>query len=238
MAIQEKIDEKIYCKACEQKTNHGYLIKHSVDGDDEEFQFEEHFYIIQCLGCDTIAFLREYGDETMLDYDEDGDWVYYTEKSVYPEEPAKLSEYKEIRREIKEFEKVPSLINDLYNQVVSSYNSRHYLLCAVGLRMIVEGVCKELDVKEGFTLNEHGEKVRDKQGNETTRANLEGKINGLQTAGVITNKQSEILHQIRLFGNITAHELKVPRRTAVKSGLEIIENVLHNIFDLEKYSLV
>ncbi|MGE7667403.1 DUF4145 domain-containing protein [Ureibacillus composti] len=240
MEIKGKIEEKIYCRTCGRKTNNGYLLKHTESYTDHEtgFAYSDDYFITKCLGCDTVAFYREYGDTEMLDYNPEGDWGYYIDKYRYPEQPTTSLEVKEVQYEKKEFEKVPDLILDLYNEVVSSFNLKHFLLCAVGLRMIIEGICKELNVTDGFILDEDGQKKTDSNGQDILRGNLEGKINGLQSRGIITTKQSEVLHQVRLLGNVTAHELKVPRKKTVKLGLEIIENVLHNIFDLETFSLL
>lgn len=103
--------------------------------------------------------------------------------------------------------------------------------------MIVEAVCNELGVTEGFLLDEEGKMKTDKNGEELLRCNLEGKINGLQTKKVITPKQAETLQQIRHLGNVSAHELEVPKKSTIKLGLDIIENMLLNIFDLDKFKL-
>ncbi|WP_420542192.1 DUF4145 domain-containing protein [Sporosarcina ureae] len=66
----------------------------------------------------------------------------------------------------------------------------------------------------------------------------EGKINGLQTYGVIVWKQAGTLHQIRHPGNVLAHELQVPRRNTIRNGLVIIENWITNIFELDNIKLV
>ncbi|KAA0958275.1 DUF4145 domain-containing protein [Planococcus sp. ANT_H30] len=236
--MEGNIEKKIYCASCNKRTNHGYILKH-VDSSEHPFdiQWIESFFITQCLGCDTKGFLREYGDEQMFDYDEYGDMVRVTDYYVYPEEPKNEKGEKVPIRDVKTFTHVPELIEILYVQVVSSFNSSHYLLCAVGLRMIVEGVCKELNVSNGFLLNEDGTKKVNKSGKEIESGSLEGKINGLKDKEIIVQNQAKILQQIRLLGNVSAHELKIPRKKTIGSGIDIIENILHNIFDLDKYDL-
>lgn len=240
LEVKGKISERLYCDTCKRKTNQGFVEKYVDSGVDEEngISWNDEYYITICLGCDNIAFFREYGDSEMIAYYNGVDQIYYTNKYRYPEEPNVHEENILIVYSPKTFDKVPSLISDLYEDVVASFNSRRYQLCAVGLRMIVEGICKELGVTEGFTLDSSGNIKVNKSGDPIMRDNLEGKINGLQTLGVTVSKHSEILHQVRLLGNLSAHELKVPRRKTVELGLEIIENILHNIFDLEKYTLV
>ncbi|XBO86715.1 hypothetical protein AAGG52_04700 [Bacillus licheniformis] len=67
LIIMSKIEEKVYCRHCKTKTNHqivinghGHELKHTLtqlDYDEEiDFQFFEEYAIVQCMGCDTIAF--------------------------------------------------------------------------------------------------------------------------------------------------------------------------------------
>lgn len=240
MTLEGKIRKKLYCRYCNKKTNHGYLLKHreySTGHEEWGVAFEDQYFITQCLGCDTIAFLREYGDEDMVLVDDYGQLETYTDLYVYPEEPVKTPDIREMLHPVREFRNAPELIEMLYSQVVSSYNSRHYLLCAVGLRMIIEGVCKELGVTEGFLFDKQGQMKLDKQGTVIIRNNLEGKINGLQANGIIVQNHAAILHQIRELGNVSAHELEVPKKSTIRVGIEIIENMLHNIFDLENFKI-
>lgn len=92
MDIKGEIDVKIYCSKCKQSTNHGYIEKHEINSSqfpDLDFGFSDCYYISKCLGCDNIAFFREYGDEDMIEGDRYGRPVMYTHKYVYPEEPVK-----------------------------------------------------------------------------------------------------------------------------------------------------
>ncbi|GEN83643.1 hypothetical protein SLU01_19550 [Sporosarcina luteola] len=237
----KKIGQKLYCRMCKQETNHKYIYKHSrsnLDFGEWDYQWFEDYFITQCLGCDTNAFLREYGAEDMQEMDEFEQLVNYTKKYVYPEKPIAPSVKNELLHPAKDFENAPESIAELYKQLVSTLNSRHYLLCAVGLRMIVEAVCKETGVTEGIIYDDLGEKRYDKHGDELIRSNLEGKINGLQTKGFIVEKQAKTLHQIRHLGNVSAHELEIPKRSTIIDGIEIIENMIINIFELDKYQLM
>lgn len=238
MSLTSTIPEKLYCSVCKRKTNHRYLQKDEERGY-EDLQWEENFYITRCLGCDTRAFLKEYSDETMYDYDHyTNQMVVAYERTVYPEEPINFAEKTEQLLEIRTFTNVPEFIEMLYSQVVFSYNMKHYLLCAVGLRMIVEAICKELNVEKGklYILENCSTKINP-DGTFIFRKNLEGKINALYDLGVLVWKQTIILHQIRDLGNISAHELVVPKRSTIRSGILVIENILHNIFELDGFQI-
>lgn len=232
------IEEKLYCYNCKRKTNHCYLQKEE-ERDIEDFFWSQTFYITKCLGCDNIAFLKEYSDESMKEYNpQNNQYEQYADRTVYPEEPLSLPDKRESDMEIRDFTSVPELIDMLYSQVVASFNLRHYLLCAIGLRMILEAICKELELTEGNLYDLHsGARRINSDGASISRATLEGKINSLYETGVIVWKQTLILHQIRDLGNATAHELEVPKRSTIRSGIEVIENVLHHIFELDKIQL-
>lgn len=123
MEIKGKVNEKLYCNICKRKTNQGYLEKYVETGADEDtgISYNDEYYITVCLGCDNIAFFREYGDSEMVDYYDGVDQIYYTNKQRYPEEPNVLEDiYGLLVYSPKTFDKVPSVISDLYEDVVAS----------------------------------------------------------------------------------------------------------------------
>ena len=193
--------------------------------------------IIQCLGCDKISFASEYSDETMNFLGEDGEWVNAEViYNSYPEPPERTFKSRFPNHEERKFENIPDLIQMLYTQIVTAFNTSSYLLTAVGLRMLIEGICKDLNITEGYILIEDGTKAI-KNGAEVRNKKLVGKVNGLVENGIIVQKQAEILHQIREFGNSIVHELIVPKRKTILLALEVSENMIYNIYELEKYSI-
>ncbi|WP_342471972.1 DUF4145 domain-containing protein [Metasolibacillus sp. FSL H7-0170] len=65
------------------------------------------------------------------------------------------------------------------------------------------------------------------------RQNLEGKINGLFTGGILTKNQTDILHSIRDIGNESAHELVAPSKSTLEKVLELIEFMFITIYELK-----
>lgn len=236
----ETIRGKLYCRTCKRKNNHKCLkvyIESSAQYEDPDFNFTDEHYIIQCLGCDTIAFFREYHDEGMVDYYEDGRVEHSTDKWVYPEEPNDdtlgLFIY-----EKRKMSYCPKKIFTLYTQVIDALNMAHYLLSAVGLRMIVESICNELDIAQGPRMDGKGIPVKNKDGEDVIIKNLEGKINQLKMQGKISEAQMFVLHEIRQLGNVSAHELTVPEHTIVLKGIGVVEHCLIDIFEHPKLILV
>lgn len=228
----EKLPEKVYCRRCGQKTNHLILTDHSIYSEDDNYEWSDSFYVVQCLGCDTLSFVREEWNEGMQQPNGDGEWNYFSMLHVYPEPPMPISRGS---KTINEFYNVPEFLSGLYSQVVNSFNSQSFILCAIGLRSIIEGICKHLKVTEGYALDSSGNKRVNKQGNEIRSKTLEGKINGLVEQGLIVKKQAEVLHEIRHLGNYAVHEVDAPTKKTLRFAIDIIEIVFTNIFDLDNY---
>ncbi len=226
-----KLEEKVYCRNCKNSTNHEVLnsyIDKSIP--DDEFQWLDAYHIVRCLGCDTISFVREYGDEDQWEYNNYGERGWFNTYTVYPEKP---SEDIKIIIPIEE-KKFSNLSNNknlslLYQQVIQAYNTLSFLLCAVGLRTLVEAICKNENVTGGMTADKGGKMVR--------KTNLQGKINGLVEKGLITQSQSEVLHQIRELGNYAVHEIVQPSKGTLIKGIEVIEHILKQIYEFGEYKI-
>lgn len=237
MDVKGKIENKIYCSLCKVKTNHGYVEKYEINSSqfpEIDFGFSDEYYITKCLGCDSIAFFREYADEdTFNRFGEP-----YSEFYVYPEEPRspdkKIFVYK---YNIKKYDNVPDIIQELYGQVVSCFENEHYLLAAVGLRMIIEGFCNDQEINEGYILDEEGNKVQNKENEEIKSTSLNGRINGMEENRLITPVSAKILHQIRDLGNATAHELEIPKRSTIKRGLSIVEDLIRTVYEYQSIEI-
>ncbi|MED0676326.1 DUF4145 domain-containing protein [Aneurinibacillus thermoaerophilus] len=227
----EKLGEKVYCSKCRQETNHGIIKEYKLkSGSYDDFQWIDEYYIVQCLGCDTVAFVRKYGDESMQYFNEDGEAFWYDDYTVYPEKPIE-NKTPTVHIQAKNFVNLTNHenLNLLYRQIVDAFNSSSFLLCSVGLRTLVEAICKNENVIGGMVTNEKGELVRSTK--------LVGKINGLVEKGLITQSQSEVLHQIRELGNYATHEIVQPKRKTLVDGIEVIEHILKQIYEFGQYKI-
>ncbi|MFJ7913897.1 MULTISPECIES: DUF4145 domain-containing protein [unclassified Lysinibacillus] len=227
---------KVCCRKCKIETNHEVLFNTVVSWEEDEARYYENEYyrVCRCLGCETVCFVYEFENSQMWTFDENGNTVHFEHIEIFPE-PKKKIEY-----ERKKFSYVPDMLENLYVQVVDNYEMGHYILASVGIRMIIEGLCRQLGVMEGFVVDSTtNEIVRyakgEKQGQVVLRQNLEGKINGLFTGGILTKNQTDILHSIRDIGNESAHELVAPSKSTLEKVLEVIEFTFTTIYELKKY---
>ena len=112
--------------------------------------------------------------------------------------------------------------------MIYTYNNEIYSLCAAGLRSIIEGICAERNISDGEV--EYTDKNGDKK--KKRSKTLQGKISGLAEKGVLTKDNAEILHELRFLGNKALHELTTPQPEELQLGINIIEHILENIYDL------
>ncbi|MGG3193931.1 DUF4145 domain-containing protein [Priestia aryabhattai] len=250
----DKIDKKIYCSSCDKKTNHTfltdakgnkleYIISSSDFEEDTDLLFSDEYYIVQCMGCDKVAFLNIYSDDTMFYVVGDNQWTdreYVRDYNVYPPEPEKEDIVLEsLKYESQyEFSHLPEFIKILRDEVILAYREKAKLLCGIGLRMIVEAVCKEKGLTEtpklrkgSPVLNEDGEVIMKK-------LNLYEKIETLKKHNIIDESQKNVLHQIRDLGNDTAHEIKPYNLLLLRQVLNVVDFILYNIYEMPNIKIV
>lgn len=194
--------KKYHCRKCNGKRNHQILHEVNISENEEYFSWMEKFCIIQCLGCDTISFLKIYGDDSMMiAVGEEGEYDYYYDENIYPP-------YLEQGRELHSYY-LPDKIKDIYKETVSALKNGLIILAAGGLRTIIEAVCNHLKIKKD---------------------NLSNRIDELSQKGYLTKKEAKRLHSIRFLGNDALHEVSIPKKKNVYILFDITNHMLENLF--------
>jgi len=206
------------CPQCNQENEHTVIV--SADywwsrDYDEHFSVdaESNYQVIRCR-CGNLSF-RHLG---WCSENQDHEWDGRTE-TLYPKREPEA-------QPAKSFKHVPQFIVDVYEQTVLAYNNESYVLCAAGLRVIVEGVCEFTGVKDG-PVTWTGKDGILKQGRSRK---LVGKIAGLCEKGILTSQYADILHEHRFLGNDAVHDLEGPAQRELRLAIEIIEHILEQIF--------
>jgi hypothetical protein len=168
---------------------------------DSQISWWDNYEVIQCRGCDSISFRHVSGNSE--DYEE-GTGKYREEEKIFPSREAG-------RSPIEGCSSFPFTTRTIYSEVYAALNNNAPLLAAMGLRALIESVCKE---------------------QETTSKSLMGKINELADMGLLSKKQAEFLHAHRFMGNVAAHELKAPNQNELLAALDIAETLLKTIYIL------
>jgi Domain of unknown function (DUF4145) len=186
---------RIYCNHCKQDTNHDLKGDHTASWWDEDAAFGEmHVYRLWvCMGCEHGLLQREHVNS-------DGETAF----SYFPH----LS-----RNELsaKPYAKLKPHLAAIYKESVTCYNSKALILCASGLRALLEGICQDKRIKG---------------------KNLKGKIEGLKAR--LPNKNIiRNLHHFRFMGNEAVHELAAPKLAELALAIGVIEDLLNFFYELD-----
>lgn len=211
----EKQPEKIYthCNDCKKTTNHKVLYWKRFTKYDESVRensagYESHtdYMTIQCNGCEEISFvIRSIGALFADENDEIGHIDENFPNSEHELNVVLLSE--------DEQSSLPKILRNLYKEVEGAFKEESNILTGVGLRMLIEGICVERNIKG---------------------KNLQEKIKNLNPAGLISANEIPILDKLRLIGNFSTHEIKSFSNEMLEYALEIINHILKTIYVLPK----
>lgn len=207
---------KVFCNHCNTLTNHNVLCEHKIDdvteleynGSKETHYLGSYLYqIIQCNGCESISFRSADYHPNFLEVDNNGKSSIITDKlfeTFYPERS------KDILLE-KKIVGLPLLIRIAYRELIDSYNFNQLILCAAGLRAIVEGVCNH------FSIN--GQYLKDR-------------IKDLGENGLISKELSDSLIIHKYLGDFAMHQLSIPEKDELESAIHLIEHALETLFGI------
>jgi len=210
---------KTLCIECRKITNHKILFEKELRYDEDSGWWEKmKFQMIQCQGCDSVSFRKLYTDISLdQNFDNTGDdpWVeeLFPKRNLYT-------------LPIKNLLNTPSNIKKIYRETIDAYNSDLSILCCVGLRAIIEGICNDKGIQGGEVLTAKGIKKKSK--------NLDGKIEGLVAKGFLTQANSISLHDLRIIGNDAIHELSGPLCKDLSIAIKIIEHLLDTIYEMQR----
>jgi Domain of unknown function (DUF4145) len=189
---------RIYCNWCKRETNHELKGQHKATyGDEEDGLVEVLTYRLWiCRGC-------EHG---LL---EEGYWI-----SGMPDEAEEQEYYPERSQQFlvpKHYSKLKPALAAIYKEAITCYNGKAPILCAAGLRALLEGICQDKRIK-GMNL----------------KARIEGLRPRLPNKNIIRN-----LHHFRFMGNDAVHELAAPKYTEIVLAIGVIEDLLNFFYELD-----
>jgi hypothetical protein len=198
MAEEAPKKTRIYCNFCKQDTNHDLKGEHTAKSYDDESGYGEmtiyRFYI--CMGCESGVLQLEYSDSEMQDYE--AAFFYFPERS-------------QDNLAMKQYSKLKPKLASLYTEAIICYNRKALILCAAGLRALLEGICQDKRIKgKNLKLTIEGLKVL------------------LPNKNIIRN-----LHHFRFMGNKAVHEFAAPKRTELALAISVIEDLLSFLYELD-----
>lgn len=188
---------RVYCNACKRQTRHEAAGAYAVSDEDEDagLSWGSTYTLLRCCGCET-AVLEE--DSWFSEDLPERTIRYFPKRQTDDLSP-------------KRYLNLPSTLASVYNESLLSFNAGATLLCSIGLRSLLEGICADKGIQ--------GE-------------NLKVKIQGLKEL-LLNDAIIKGLHHFRFAGNAAAHELKRPRAGEMRAAITVMEDLLNFLYELE-----
>ena len=112
---------------------------------------------------------------------------------------------------LKPYSTLKPTLTAIYAEAITCYNVKAPILCAAGLRVLLEGICQDKKVKG---------------------KNLKAKIENLRP--LLPNKNIiRNLHHFRFMGNDAVHELEAPKPKELALAIGVIEDLLNFFYELD-----
>lgn len=196
---------------CHIETKHKVLQSVDINCHDSWKRFTywwtDQYQIIQCLGCEAVSFRNRYESTEDFNWDdESGDMIPVCRVEIYPSRVAG-------RHQLSDSHLLPFEIARIYNETHSALCNKMPILAGIGIRALIEAICKE---------------------KAASGKNLEEKIDSLVSMGVLTKDGAEILHSLRILGNIAAHEVTPHSDDQLAVAMNVVEHLLNGVYILPK----
>jgi hypothetical protein len=207
----------VSCPYCGRVTCHKILTDvESLYTEDTEpglgLRWWENFLTIQCQGCWGVSFCQESRDDiTPIDCDGDEGSPLDPDpvtRTLFPRRVLGCPEMPDARYHL------PQGIYSIYKETRDAFCTQMAVLTGLGIRAIVEAVCREKVGEEG---------------------GLNQKINRLAAARLISEQEAQVLHSLRFMGNAAAHEAKSHTQDELRTAFEVVEHLLKGVFVLPRY---
>jgi hypothetical protein len=221
IAIKQIENSKIYlkCPTCDRVDQCGELLTKVVEtgqedcGNGNSISWGVGYETVKCCGCENVFFrqISWNSEDTDHDYDENGQVTSWANETI-----TLFPETKKERNTIRDFDLLPENIQNIYKETVVSLESGQLILTGIGIRAILETICKD----------------------KGTKGKLVSQIGQLYTKGVLSKNGADLLHKLRILGNASAHDIKPYGTLQLSLALDVLDNLLLNVYVLEHHSKI
>ena len=204
----------VACGECRRRTQHAVLASVDVIGTitgsgNFSIDWGMNYQIVKCLGCETISFRK-------LSHDSQTSHVQYEDSSGGFEPDEELFPNPEVgRTPIKDVKLLPSAVQRIYSETLKALTSQLPVLTGVGIRVLIESLA-----------NEKG----------ATGKDLMARIDNLVVLGILSTDGAAILHELRILGNVAAHEVKPHPEQTLGLALDVVEHLLQGVYILPHHA--
>lgn len=201
----------VACAKCSGKTAHVPVVQVHIRGSEGDSNYSidwsDYYQIMKCLGCRTISYRTVSSNSEEYFYNEEGQCIYPESEKLYP---PRIEGVKGLGDETLY---LPAKIKQIYEETQIALSVQAPVLAAIGLRALLETVCKN---------------------NEAEGGDLFKKIDSLVDKQILTPAGARILHKIRTLGNEAAHEVKPHTEGQLALAMDIVEHLLKDVYILPK----
>jgi hypothetical protein len=163
------------------------------------FWNETTYRLWTCSGCDTGTLELAETNDSWTDENDNQQYSY----SYWPERQINA-----LRKKL--FRKLPLGLRTIYSEVIDAFNKQLHLLCAAGLRALIEGICDDKQI---------------------VGSTLEKRIDALTT--ILPENIVKNLHSFRFLGNSALHQLSKPKQADLRLAIEVSEDLLNFLYELD-----
>lgn len=199
----------VACINCSGKTKHEVVCSVDQSGYVEEIgiAWDEYHQIIRCKGCGSLSFRHESSNSDDCEPIGDNHFGRTIYEDLYP---SRIEKRKDLGLETVY---LPTDLRRVYAETNKALDNASPVLAGIGLRAIVETVCKEKAAR-GKDLSQ--------------------KINDLMENRILTPNGAGILHKVRTLGNKAAHEVKPHTPQQLSLAMEVVEHMIRDVYILPK----
>lgn len=200
---------QVPCIKCSGRTNHEVVVSVYQSGYDSDYDVHwiHDYQIIKCKGCKTLSY-REISS-TSEDYAQIGEdeWELQERERLFP---SRIEGRKDLGDDAIH---LPPDLFRIYRETAQALINESPVLAGIGLRAIVETVCKE---------------------KKASGKDLYEKINDMASKHVLTPSGAEILHKVRTLGNKAAHEVAPHTFRQLSRAMDVVEHMLRDVYIIPK----
>ncbi len=184
----------IECVQCPGERWHSVIVRATIKTEVENAFSEDGYEVVRCDGCMSVSFYERSSVGTA------GEPSIVLKEVLHPPRRDRNA-----RKMNDGSRRLPEQVGTIYAETILALNNGMSLLAGMGIRALVESVCKHKRIKG---------------------RNLKERIDGLADAGILGSTEAKHLHRLRFLGNKAAHEMKQPSRLELSSGLDVADHLL------------
>src|SRR6266498_2925810 len=131
------------CGKCSGQTCHKVIVSIDVDGEDPSgtYYYTETYQIVQCQGCRLYSFRKnQTNSEDSIEDEFTSETLYLDHEELFPSRVAGRNKLGQARF-------LPHKVAQVYNETHAALCSKQPILAGIGIRALIETVCKEKSAK-------------------------------------------------------------------------------------------